>query len=54
MSVEIEIKVCENCGHENKREAVICEQCGSLLPRPSRREMEDTEEDWQKLLDMTY
>ena len=34
---------CEHCGYDAPERAVICPECGEILPRPKKAEEEETE-----------
>jgi len=34
---------CEHCGYDAPERAVICRECGEILPRPKKAEEEETE-----------
>ena len=34
------MELCHVCGHENQKELVACEKCGSILDDSSRKERE--------------
>jgi len=51
------MELCQACGHENNKDLVSCEKCGSILENSSRKE-QDLEKQEQKklskLLEMAY
>jgi uncharacterized membrane protein YvbJ len=45
------MELCENCGHENHKEPVVCEKCGSVLGNHSRRERESERQRLREILE---
>ena len=48
---------CEACGHENRKELIACEKCGSILENPNRKEQDSEKQrlkELLKLLEMVY
>ena len=51
------MELCEACGHENKKEQVACEKCGSILQNSNRKEQDSEKQrlkELLKLLEMVY
>ena len=45
----INMELCANCGHENRKEQITCEKCGYLLDDSHRAEQEMERQRLKKL-----
>ena len=46
------MELCENCGHENKKDPIVCEKCGALLGNSSRKEQDAERQRWKEMLEL--
>ncbi len=46
------MELCENCGHENHEEPVVCKKCGSVLGNLSRKAREAERDRMKELFDL--